>query len=179
MKSIDIFVEGKYDYKFQLGTWIYYMSYKQAVVKRTGQINEYGSPTRSALQALYKAIEKINEPCKVTVYSKVPLGFKTPKKSINKDLLINIQTAVNKAGHILNFEIDKDFSKPLMWEQVYGTPINHDKHINKTTKPDITNKNTPNDVFAGSESEEEKLRKEWEEILSEQHGVWVPGSGGY
>ena len=44
----------KYDYKFQIGTWIYYMSYKRAVVKRTGQINEYGSPTRSALQALYK-----------------------------------------------------------------------------------------------------------------------------
>lgn len=66
-----------------------------------------------------------------------------------------------------------------MWEQVYGTPINHDKHINKTTKPDIVNKNTPNDVFTNSESEDEKLRREWEEILNEQHGAWVPGSGGY
>lgn len=179
MKSIDIFVEGKYEYKFQLGTWIYYMSYKRAVVKRTGQINEYGSPTRSALQALYKAIEKIKEPCKITVYSKVPLGFKTPKKSINKDLLVNIQTAVNKAGHILNFEIDKDFSKPLMWEQVYGTPINKDSNINRTVKPDIGNKKTVNEVFSKEESDEEKLKREWEELLNEQNGRWTPGSGGY
>lgn len=177
MKSIDIFVEGKYDYKFQLGTWIYYMSYKQAVVKRTGQINECGSPTRSALQALYNAFDNIKEPCIITVHSKVPLGFKTPKKSNNKDLLVKIQTAVNKAGHIINLEIDKEFSKPAMWEQVYGTPINKDS--NKTTRPDIRNKNTPNEVFSNEESDEEKLKREWEELLNEQNGRWTPCSGGY
>lgn len=178
MKSIDIFVEGKYDYKFQLGTWIYYMSYKQAVVKRTGQINEQGSPTRSALQALYKAIESIKEPCSITVYSKVPLGFKTPKKSKNKDLLVSIQTAVNKAGHIVKLDIDSEFSKPIMWEQVYGTPINQDKS-NKTNIHSIDSKKTPNEVFEIQESDEEKLKREWEELLNERSGRWTPGSGGY
>lgn len=179
MKSIDIFVEGKYDYKFQLSNWIYYMSYKTAVVKRTGQINEHGSPTRASLQALYNALEQIKEPCNIKVYSKLPLGFKVPKKSVNKDLLINIQTVVNKAGHIMSFEIDKEFSKPMMWEQVYGTPINRTSSNRITTKPDIENKKTPNDVFSDTESEEEKLKREWEEVLNEGHGVWVPGSGGY
>lgn len=178
MKSIDIFVEGKYDYKFQLCTWIYYMSYKQAVVKRTGQVNENGSPTRSALHALYRAISSVKEPCNIRIYSKVPLGFKVPKKSTNKDLLIDIQTAVNKAGHIISFEIDKEFSKPNMWEQVYGTPVNQDKKSNKTTKPEISNKKTPNEVFS-TESDEEKLKREWEELLNEQNGRWTPGSGGY
>lgn len=178
MKSIDIFVEGKYDYKFQLCTWIYYMSYKQAVVKRTGQINESGSPTRSALHALYKAISSIKEPCNINVYSKVPLGFKTPKKSTNKDLLVNIQIAVNKAGHIISFDVDKDFSRPVMWEQVYGTPINQDNKSNRTVRPDISTKKTPNEVF-NTESDEEKLKREWEEILNEQRSGWVPGSGGY
>lgn len=179
MKSIDIFVEGRYDYKFQLGTWIYYMSYKQAVVKRTGQINEHGSPTRSALQALYKALDNVKEHCNITVYSKVPLGFKTPKKSTNKDLLVKVQTIVNKAGHIVIFEIDKEFSKPTMWEQVYGTPINQDSNNSRTVKPDISNKKTPNEVFINEESDEEKLKREWEELLNEQNGRWTPISGGY
>lgn len=200
MKSIEIFVDGVYDYKFQLGTWVYYMSYKKAVIKRTGQIHEQGSYTRETLQALYKALEKIKEPCNIKVYSKVSLGFKTPKKSQNKDLLVKVLIAVNKAGHIVRFDIDKEFSKPQMWEQIYGTPINNDnseiksentsedKTIsaenivsaeNKTAKPDINNKKTPNDVFSARESEEEALKREWEEILNEQHGVWVPGSGGY
>ena len=59
------------------------------------------------------------------------------------------------------------------------TTVSKVAHINKTTKPDIVNKNTPNDVFTNSESEDEKLRREWEEILNEQHGACVPGSGGY
>lgn len=178
MKSIDIFVEGKYDYKFQLGTWIYYMSYKKAVVKRTGHINEYGSPTRSALQALYKALDNVKEPCNITVYSKVPLGFKTPKKSNNKDLLVRVQTVVNKAGHVINLEIDKEFSKPTMWEQVYGTPINSDKCY-KTSKTAISSNKTPNEAFEITKSDEEMLKKEWEELLNEQNGRWTPGSGGY
>ena len=182
MKSIEIFVDGKYDYKFQLSTWTYYMAYKNAVIKRVGQINESGSPTRSTLQALYKAIENVTEPCVLTVYSKIPLGFKTPKSSKNKDLLLNILLAVNKAGHILKFSIDKEFSKPMMWEQVYGNVTDSDKTSLITAKPDIKDKKTVDKVFEQPKttlSDEEMLKKEWEELLNEQHGAWVPGSGGY
>jgi hypothetical protein len=178
MKSIDIFVDGKYDYKFQLGTWIYYMSYKTAVIKRTGTYIGYGSQVRSTLCSLYMALGKIKEPCYINIYSKVPLGFRQPKKSANKDLLVNIQTAVNKAGHILNIEIDKEFSKPTMWEQVYGKPISKQK-VERTVKPSIENKKTPNEVFSKTESEQDRLKREWEELLNDNHGAWVPGSGGY
>lgn len=181
MKSVDIFVAGEYDYKFQLGTWTYYLSYKKAIIKRTGQIYETGSPTRSSLQGLYKALDRITEPCYINVYSKTPLGFKTPKKSNNKDLLAKIQNTINRAGHIEKFEVDKEFSKPLMWEQVYGTPINKEHTVERTAKPNIDNKKEPNEVFSMHDNIDEKalIEQEWNEILNEQHSAWTPGSGGY
>lgn len=190
MKVIDIYVEGKYYYKFQISTWCYYMSYKKAVIKRTGQVNGQGSPARSTLLALYKALDKIKEPCILRVYSKIPLGFKTPKKSPNKDLLINIITAITKAGHIVSFEVDSEFYKPTMWEQLYGTPINGStrkedtkskdyKIQTKTAIHNIENKTKHNEVFSNTESEEDKIKREWEELLNDDKGAWVAGSGGY
>lgn len=191
MKSIEIYVDGQYDYKFQIETWIYYMSYKNAVIKNVGQETEAGSQVRSALLALYKSLEHINEPCDITIYSKMQLGFKTPKSSRNKELLYNILLAVNKAGHIIRFNIDRDFSKPLMWEQLYG---NVEKDIEQetaeqeeteeisqsTAEPDIKDSKSPNDVFDKQQKEQEMLKKEWEELLNDKPGgAWTPFSGGY
>ena len=191
MKSIEIYVDGQYDYKFQIETWIYYMSYKNAVIKNVGQETEAGSQVRSALLALYKSLEHIKEPCDITIYSKMQLGFKTPKSSRNKELLYNILLAVNKAGHIIRFNIDRDFSKPLMWEQLYG---NVGKDIEQetaeqeateeisqsTAEPDIKDSKSPNDVFDKQQKEQEMLKKEWEELLNDKPGgAWTPFSGGY
>ena len=194
MKSIEIYVDGQYDYKFKIETWIYYMSYKNAVIKNVGQETEDGSQVRSALLALYKSLEHINEPCDITIYSKMQLGFKTPKSSRNKELLYKILLAVNKAGHIIRFNIDREFSKPLMWEQLYGNSNNNvGKGIEQqtaeqekteissqlTAEPDIKDRKSPNDVF-DKQKEQEMLKKEWEELLNDKPGgAWTPFSGGY
>lgn len=192
MKSIEIFIIGKYEYKYKLGTWVYYLSYKRAVIKRTGQITNAGSPNRVTLYALYQALEKVKEPCEIVVHSKIPLGFNKPKESVNKDLLVQIQTAINKAGHIVKFDTKDDFGRVDIWEQVYGTPINQDKKQRAQAKPDINNKTTPNSVFetprepnyTDAEIEEQKAKStDWREMYSDlmgpSQGTWVPGSGGY
>lgn len=182
MKNIDIYVDGKYYITDEIENWIYYMSYKDAVIKRVGQINEKGEYKRVLLQALYKSLEHILEPCSITVYSKIELGFNKPKKSRNKDIIIRILTAVNKAGHKIRFRVDNKFEQVDIWEEKYGNQNSNIGHSQNTIIPDIKGKITPNDVFKQNnivDDHQEQLRKEWEELLNDNHSAWVPGSGGY
>ncbi|MBO5387942.1 MAG: hypothetical protein J6A59_07380 [Lachnospiraceae bacterium] len=193
MKNVEIFLIGKYEYNSKIGTWAYYLNYKKAVIKRCGQINNGGSHVRVALYALYRALEHITEPCNIIIHSKSPLGFKYPKKSSNKDLLIKIQTTINKAGHIVHFDTTDDYGRVDIWEQVYGTPINKGKvQRDVKSKPDIDGRKTPNDVFNTNKKEEDYDKiveeqamksKDWREMYSDlmgpSQGTWIPGSGGY
>lgn len=184
MKNIEIYVIGNYDFSFKASIWAYYLSYKKAVIKRTGLTYEHWSRNRADLQALYNALQHVTEPCKIKIYSKTKLGFDKPKLSSNKDLIVDIMSIINKAGHVVEYVFTKEMPQVDIWEQLYGTPINTSRHSSLENKPDITDKQTPNDVFAIDKNNEkqlneEQIRKEWEELLKEQRGVWVPGSGGY
>lgn len=180
MKNIDIYVDGKYYITDEIENWIYYMSYKDAVIKRVGQINEKGEYKRVLLQALYNSLEHILEPCSITVYSRINLDFDKPKKSRNKDIIVRILTAVNKAGHKISFKVDNKLEQINIWEEKYNNQ-NNTEHNKNTTIPDIKGKITPNDVFKQDniDNKQEQLRKEWEELLNDNHSAWVPGSGGY
>lgn len=195
MKLVNIYLTCNYEYSSNIGKWAYYLNYKRAVIKRYGTVKNAGSVNRTLLFALYQALNHIKEPCEIEVFSKTSLGFNHPKKSPNKDLIGKILTMVNKAGHVIKFTKTDDFGMVEIWEQVYGTPICEDKHKDKTTKPDIKNKKTPNDVFSTTDkgNEPEMSEKEIEEqksaahdwremysdLMSESQGSWVPGSGGY
>lgn len=202
MKNIEIFVIGKYDYKSNIGTWIYYLNYRKAVIKRIGTITNAGSPNRTTLVSLYLALQQVKEPCNILVHSKAALGFKKPKQSSNKDLIIKIQTLINKAGHLVTFDTTDDFGRVNIWEQVYGKNSDGTKpnnFNNKTSKPDINNAKKPNDVFSRETPEERAKReqeeydkhieemtashKDWRSIYSdlmcESNGNWVDGKGGY
>lgn len=189
MKNIEIFVIGKYEFTTRVGTWIYYLNYKQAVIKRSGVIRNAGSPNRTALIALYAALEKVTEPCNIIVHSKAALGFKKPKQSSNKDLIVQILTMVNKAGHIINFDTQDDFGRVNIWEQVYGTQSDGTKtklqnskekrQKSKIEMPDIQNKSNPNDVF-NTRKPTSNWRDMYNELLDDDKGTkWTPGSGGY
>jgi len=185
MKEMSIYVDGKYDYRFQTIRYIYYLSYKTAVVKKSGTIVQQGSPARAQLQSLYLALQRVTEPCIINIYSKYPLGFKNPKKCNSKDLIVEILNAINKAGHIVKFIIDKEFYQVDIWEQTYGTRVPKPDNISNKqieNKPDIGDKQSPNDIFSIKEdsilSKEEQLQKEYEELNNDMN-VWVPGSGGY
>ena len=197
MKKIEIYVKGTYSYKFNCGTWEYYLSYKRAVIKRYGNIYDIKSQNRTVLYGLYMALQQVTEPCSIEIHTREKLGFKNPKKSPNSDLLATIQNTINKAGHEIKIVENCDFAKVDMWEQVYGTPINkveskqelnkavkensiNFKHKVKGTqnaKPDIQNKETPREVFKRSESSD--WRSMYEDLLDDGPGVWTPGSGGY
>lgn len=202
MKTVEIFVIGKYEYKTNIGTWIYYLNYKKAVIKRVGTIHNAGSPNRVSLFALYSALQCVKEPCKIIVHSKAALGFKNPKQSHNKELIFKIQTLINKAGHVISFDTTDDFGRVNIWEQVYGKNSDGTKpnsFNNKISKPDITNAKKPNDVFS-RETPEERDKREQEEydkhieemaasqqdwrlmysdLMCESNGNWVDGMGGY
>lgn len=200
MKQVEIFVIGRYDYRSHVGTWIYYLNYKKAVIKRCGQIPDAKSAARVTLYALYEALGCITEPCEIIVHSKSPLGFKRPQSSNNKDVIMKIMSTVNRAGHLIHFDTKDDFGRVDIWEQIYGTPVGYDsqnkyenKHNVKTAKPSIDNANTINDVFdthkQSSSSEDEIIKEQamqssdWREMYSDlmgpSGGTWVPGSGGY
>jgi len=194
MKTVEIFVIGKYEFSSRVGTWIYYLNYKKAVIKRSGIIKNAGSPNRTTLVALYKALEKIKEPCQLLIHSKAALGFKKPKQSANKDLIFQILTTINKAGHLVTFDTQDDFGRVDIWEQVYGTNSDGSKTkiqeniIKKEFKsgcnlnisrPDIKDKDTPNEVFNTGNSTS-NWKDMYNDLLNDSKGTsWVPGSGGY
>ena len=187
MRNIDIFVIGKYEYRTGIGNWIYYLNYKNAVIKRSGYVKGAGSPNRTMLISLYKALRQVTEPCNITIHSKAALGFKKPKQSTNKDMIIQIQTLINKVGHIVTFDTSDDFGRVNIWEQVYGTNSDGTKTQLQTQKPDIINKKTANEVFEHNQSEIDKQveasKEDWRAMYSDlmgpSQGCWVPGSGGY
>ena len=181
MKDIKIYITGKHDYYFRVSTWAYYLNYKTAVIKRVGSSCEQGSPQRALLHGLYEAIQQVTEPCNIKIYSKQELGFKNPRKCREKDLILNIITAIFKAGHIVEYYVDKELNQVQIWEQLYGTPINDDgeKEI-KTSEPDIKDKKTPNDVFKAEPVVKPYDYKSLYDDEDDRYGDrWVPGSGGY
>lgn len=181
MKKVDIYISGGYEYRSKIGTWVYYLSYKGAVIKRCGQVNNGKSIGRVSLFALIKALECIKEPCDITIHSKSPLGFKYPRKSHNKDMLLLVQTSIIKSGHLVTFIDNDDFKTVNTWEEKYGNKTNN-KSNKSYAKPSIENKKNPNDVFKHDE-QASATHKDWREmysdLMSDSHGAWVPGSGGY
>jgi hypothetical protein len=152
-------------------------------------VTEAGSPNRTTLYALYMALNHVSEPCNILVHSKISLGFKNPKQSSNKELIFKIMSTVNKAGHLIAFDITDDFGRVNIWEELYGKPVVKDNKAEKTAKPKIENKQTPNDVFDNHQMSEKEIEEmaekhqDWKsmysDLMGESNGSWVPGSGGY
>ena len=188
MKNIDIYVNGSYNNRTSEGTWVYYLSYKKAVIKRTGYIviKRTGyivnttSYAKATLQGLYMALQHITEPCIITIHSKYPLGFKNPKKSPNKSLLNSIQSTINKAGHIIEFDCNNDFKVVEQWETLYG---NKNKDVKPKAKEPVINIDV-NDVFKDATlmnkgiNDSTNWRDMYDDIINSNDG-WVPRSGGY
>lgn len=186
MKNIEIYIIGNYDFNFRASIWTYYLSYKKAVIKRTGLTYENWSRNRADLQALHNALQHVIEPCKIKIYSKTRLGFDKPRLSSNKDLIVDIMSIINKEGHIVEYVFAKEMPQVDIWEQLYGTPINTSKQSNIENKPDIKYKKTPNDVFSRDDDiikEQAMQSHDWREmyndLMDSNNNTWVPGSGGY
>ena len=186
MKTVDIYLDNTYEKNTRTCKCIYYMSYKNAVIKRTIITGEHISYNRALLIALYEALQKMKEPCNIVVHSKQGLGFKQPRRSPNKDLIIKIQLLLNKAGHIFVIDSSRDFRIVNQWETKYNIK-NEEYKVNTSDR--YKKFNNVNDVFSVDTEEERKekarianeklIEQEWKEILNERGGVWTPTSGGY
>lgn len=193
MKSIDIYIDGIHDSRFQLNILIYYLSYKDAVIKRVKHMktDSYSNYNMLQLLSLYEALKDVKEPCIITVHSKKETWLNKPKRSLHKDLIAKIQLLIINVGHILILKEKDDFHKVDMWEQVYGTKIeseNKQKYMNSHVqesknitkkdeyKPDISNANTANEVFSKEKVDWKKL---YDEALGDGDRAWVGGMGGY
>lgn len=198
MKQVRIYVDFSYESRYKKYIWIFYMAYKDCVMKKSGYARYYGKDG-ALLEALYRAFERINQPCEVTIYSKADLGFKNPKNSNHKGLITDILRIVNNNSHIIKFEIDKEFREPFMWEQLYGKVRTDSKVEDTCKKENKKEKLNPNDIFKiennsnlvekqykkdnsdkiEDEDAKAQLQKELDDLMNDRDGAWLPGSGGY
>lgn len=201
LKKVEIYITVKMDYKFHIGNYAYYLSYKRAVIKKVGTVKDTVSYQRTALAALYFAIKSMNEPCACTVYTLKDLQFKEPFKSDNKKLMYEVMKLINDKGQEVEFVVTNDFGRVDIWEQVYGHNVSDSRQQDtqaekkddsiesnyRDAQPDIANKETPNDVFSTesnqtSESYDKNgLGHSWLDMYNDidEGSTWVPGSGGY
>lgn len=207
MKKVEIYLTGNFDKRFKQGSYAYYLSYKRCVIKRTGIAENIQSKQALLLTALNKALNDMKERCELKIYSRIPLGFNNKKKAIEKRMVYDTIDTINEAGHIALFIDTDDMYNVKIWEDVYGkpnikkeesteinqrnnetktsnSPLPHNKPLNQ--KPDIGNKNTPNDIFAmdGMKTDGTSIgeNSSWKDIYSDllsDDTKWVPGSGGY
>lgn len=180
MKTVKIYIVGKYDYSFKFSSWSYYLNYKEAVIKRNGSKYEDGSNDSALLHSLYCALQDLTEPCILKIYSKNRLYFDRPKVSKDKKVMSNIVKAVIRAGHIVEFFID-DLGQINVWEQVYGNPSKNKVETKVSTAvPDIENKETVNEVFETKTTIEPY---DWRQMYQDEdfdgYNKWLGGSGGY
>lgn len=166
MKKINIYIDGKGSNNKEEAQWIYYLNYKDSVIKRKGRCGDYSLNT-ATLQALINALSCVNEPCEINIYSKIELGFKHPKKSKNKLFILEVQRIVNEAGHIIMFNIDKEFNQPKQWEKENNT---------KQQKQQSAQRKQENMEKSSGPAD---WREMYSDLMGPSHGAWVPGSGGY
>lgn len=171
MKTIHIYVLGKFEYKTGIGTWIYYLNYKDAVIKRTGNIENAKCPVRVALYSLYIALQQVKEPCYIIIHSKAALGFKYPKKSSNKDILVKIQRVINNLGHSVEMIVDTDFSIIDEWENMYNKP--------KTNRQQKPQERYPAAYIEQKINENKDWRSMYSDLMGPSEGAWQAGMGGY
>lgn len=177
MKVVDIYVLGKYEYKTSVGQWIFYMTHKGAVMKKSGYIENAGSSTRTTLYALLQAIGRIKEPCMLRIHSRANLGFLSMQKSKNKDLLISIQRQIVNAGH--QFTHDTKFPNEQIekWEEENRQKVKAEKEkaeIEKKREMDAYDK-----MIEEQAMQSEDWRAMYSDLMGPSQGCWVPGSGGY
>lgn len=166
MKKVNIYIDGKGSTAKNEAQWIYYLNYKDSVIKRVGRCGDYSLNT-ATLQALINALSCVNEPCEIDIYSKIELGFKNPKKSKNKLFILEIQKIVNEAGHIIKLNIDKEFNQPKRWENENNTK-QQKQQADQRKQVNMENAAGPED-----------WREMYSDLMGPSHGAWVPGSGGY
>lgn len=178
MKEVDIYVLGKYEYNTGVGTWIFYMTHRGAVLKRMGYIDNAGSSVRTTLYALMQALDRIKEPCDLRIHSRANLGFLNMQKSRNKDLLMHIQRAIVNSGHTFSHDTKFDNNLIEKWETDNKNKINKAK------------KEAQQEAARREQEEADRLIQEqamksadWREmywdLMGPSQGCWVPGQGGY
>lgn len=176
MKTVDIYLIGKYDYKSHTGCWIYYMTCMGAVLKDSRETNGESSSSRLALIALINAINRIKFPCIINIHTRNSMSFRNIKKSKNKDLLEQILMMLIKAGHEFNIDNNVDNKLIESWEIKYGNKKQKDedkKYEHKSAK----------EINKSLEKQAEQVSQDWRAMYSDlmgpSEGAWVPGCGGY
>ena len=171
MKEINLYVLGKYKYDTKVGTWIFYLEYRGAVMKRSGTVRNGISHVRMSLYAIGQALACINEPCIIHIHSNCNLGFKNIKQSRNAHIISDIQHRMINAGHMYKMDTETKFDNLIMsWEEKYGK------------KKEVKQSEVKKDYDKMIE-EQAMQSKDWRAMYSDlmgpSQGTWVPGSGGY
>lgn len=170
MKVVDIYLIGKYDYNTKVGNWIFYMTHRGAVMKQSGYIENAGSHVRTALYALIQALGRIKEPCELRIHSKANLGFLNMQRSKNKDLLMEVQRYIVKAGHEFSHDTNFPSDEIEKWEE----DNNRRKKQREQREQDEYDRHIEEQAMQSQD-----WRAMYSDLMGPSQGCWVPGSGGY
>lgn len=192
MRDIEIFIKGRYEYRYNLITIEYYLNYKKAVIKHCEQEVCQSTSAGATLKALDRALDHITEPCNIVVHSKYDLGIGKPKNSKNKVIIESILKKIAIGCHVVEYDTLDDFGRVRIWEELYGvTSIKSTDTVESSKeqepfpviqrqtdyKPYISNYNTPDEVFRHKGNSLSALDEFGDN--DDDEGTWNAFSGGY
>ena len=138
MKDVDIYIKEKYDSDTKAG---YYdaMLISQGKELIFSNFFDNTSHYKLVLQGAIDAVNKLNQPCLITMYTKIPFGMLKIRdkdgqwrselgKSVNIDLLLDFKKLLVSRGHLLKNVYDKDVVEAVLTSD----KVHHDFDSNFT-----------------------------------------------
>lgn len=115
MKQIDIYAIGHCNSMGDCKNGYYEVitTYKSHAKQVVSEIIDNTTANRVIIKGVLDAIRSLKEPCHIRIHTKTPLGFKTWKSSINKDLLEQILTTCKEQGYEFEYDVinQKDYTR--------------------------------------------------------------------
>lgn len=119
MKQVTIYSDCRFNYTTRDGWYFAALEYNGNIKLISGGIagrNETGN--RGILYGLIEAVKLLKEPCKLTISTSTPVGFKKRDESVNGDLIAILLNTIDEKGCIFT-------EKLLSREEVHRITQSH------------------------------------------------------
>lgn len=185
LTNLKIVLLSKFNEERLCGTVKYYIMCNDVILKNEYIENLDTREERTEIYSLYKALQFINKPCKIEIYTRMACIFNESsyKSSLDKDLLHNIKVISKNMEHELHFKnleidmlneiynLESEFSNiDINWRDSREVEKGIIRKVEAVKKVDISIRN-------GIITERNSMYADLDDIPGQR--AWVPGSGGY
>lgn len=185
LTNLKIILLSKFTEEQLYGTVKYYVMCNNVVLKNEYVESLATREERTEIYSLYRALQFINKPCKIEIYTRMPSIFNDSSyiSSLDKDLLHNIKVISKNTEHELHFKnleidllneiynIESKFSNvDINWRDSREVEKGIVRKVEAAKKVDISIRN-------GIITERNSMYADLDDVPGQR--AWVPGSGGY